>query len=180
MRNSSFQLRNYISNVWFGYGWQRPSSGQWDIRRSHQLEHPGKLFKGEQIWLVCALCSLPFTFSVPRRILEVQQQLCHHEAISMRRKAGQPKRIVKEKVRKILRSDDVMLPPCPGLPSFRDWRKRDLYLITQLWLEFSVVYSCNYCWFIYHVSMNVTMNNKKKKKLYIFNCIFQIFYGSNA
>lgn len=57
---------------------------------SFSWELPGKLFKKE-IWLVYAFCSLPFTTFVTRRILEVQQPFCHHEATSMRTKATQPK-----------------------------------------------------------------------------------------
>lgn len=57
---------------------------------SFSWELPGKLFKKE-IWLVYAFCSLPFTTFVTRRILEVQQPFCHHEATSMRMKATQPK-----------------------------------------------------------------------------------------
>lgn len=156
---------------------KRPNSGQWDISRSHQLELPGEFFKRE-IWLVCVFCPLPFTFSGTGRLLEVRQPLCHYEATSMRMKARQPKR---RGERKAQRSSGLMMwwryVPAPDCLSL-DWTKRDPYLIKQLWLEFSVTYSCTYCWFRYQVPVDVSMNNEKKKTIMSFQWHISIFCGS--
>lgn len=55
-----------------------------------------------------------------------------------------------------------------------DWRKRDPYMTKQLWLEFSIIYSCSYCWLIYQVSMNTAMK-KKESNIYIFPIAYFIF-----
>lgn len=174
--SSSSQLRNYTSNLWFSYGWQGDLGRAIEIQAEEATSwsFQESTLKGRFNWFK------PFVLSKPSLLLGGSWRCSSHFVIMRQPARGWKLDYQKEGEHNVREIFSLMMASyLPALGCLLlDWRKRDPDLIKPPWLEFSVIFSWNHYWFMYQVSMDVTVNKKRERKSQscIFSCILHFCF----